>query len=89
MLKILSLIPSPPGKIDAARLASSIRRLGHEASLRSVQRDLIELSSVFPLRSDGNNPAGWSWIEKPASRSDREALLRASALTLAPSHHKE
>src|SRR5690606_28905580 len=29
--------------------------------IRSVQRDLNKLSVVFPLISDDNSPAGWSW----------------------------
>ncbi len=62
MIKVLSLLPVAPGKTDATRLCGQLQRVGLDTSLRSVQRDLVELSSIFPIRSDSGNPAGWSWV---------------------------
>ena len=34
-----------------------------DVSLRTIQRDLKELSRYFPLQSDEKSPAGWKWSE--------------------------
>lgn len=34
-----------------------------DVSIRTIQRDLNELSRHFPLQSDNNKPTGWSWAE--------------------------
>ena len=46
-------------------------RLKHEdgiaTTLRTVQRDLIELETLFPIISDGKRPSGWKWTDDAAS----------------------
>ena len=52
-------------KIGARDLLKQLKALGHDISLRSLQRDLIKLTGAFPgLRNDGNRDAlGWYWSE--------------------------
>ncbi|MBU0498777.1 MAG: WYL domain-containing protein [Gammaproteobacteria bacterium] len=58
---MLRYVPQHPRKIASAELQQRLAAAGHEISLRSIQRDLNNLSKSFPLTSDGENPQGWSW----------------------------
>ena len=40
---------------------------GIETTLRTVQRDLIELETLFPIVSDGKKLSGWKWSDDAAS----------------------
>lgn len=65
---ILNMFP-PRGKISTTTIKDRLcREYSVEASLRTIQRDLVSLeSNGFPLDCDNNNPAGWSWRkEAPA-----------------------
>ncbi|MBT0664507.1 WYL domain-containing protein [Geobacter pelophilus] len=59
---ILKMFP-PRGKISTTTILNRlINEYGIEASLRTIQRDLVSLElNKFPLDCDGENPAGWSW----------------------------
>ncbi len=60
---MLRHIPRHPRKIDVARLAQHLEADGYHVSRRSIERDLIKLSTVFPLRCDEDHkPHGWSWL---------------------------
>ncbi len=63
MLKIAALVPPAPQRIGVRQLVDALRETGFVASARSVQRDLAELSELFPLTSDEESPAGWSWAK--------------------------
>jgi len=58
---MLQEIPRYPRKVDTGTIKQHLRDRGYEISHRSIQRDLIKLSSIFPLVRDDNKPAGWSW----------------------------
>ena len=59
---MLQCIPREPRKIDASSIQDVLDEQGLNISLRTIQRDLIELSRVFPLLSDDRTkPFGWSW----------------------------
>ena len=61
-MNMLQLIPRYPQKVTTAKVRDALIDSGYEASLRTIQRDLQELSRVFPLLSDErNSPFGWSW----------------------------
>lgn len=61
---VLSLLPKPPRKIDTAFIESELRARGVAVHRRTIQRDLVELSQVFPLVSDARaKPYGWRWSE--------------------------
>ncbi|MDR3500963.1 MAG: WYL domain-containing protein [Legionella sp.] len=38
-----------------------------QTTLRTVQRDMVDLSGTFPLVCDNNRPAGWSWSKDAIS----------------------
>jgi len=63
---LLRMIPRHPRRIDAPGIHSRLEAMGIYVTLRTVQRDLNDLCSVFPLRSDQKKPQGW-WFEKGSS----------------------
>lgn len=61
---MLTLLPRAPRRIDTATLAEGLRARGLEVHRRTIQRDLIELSAVFPIVSDDRSkPYGWRWAQ--------------------------
>ncbi|MBS1996994.1 MAG: WYL domain-containing protein [Cyanobacteria bacterium SZAS LIN-2] len=60
-LTTLTLIPGRPGKISARQLHARLKQHGFDTHVRSIERDLHKLSTIFPLVSDEAHPAGWSW----------------------------
>ncbi len=65
---MLRHLPRYPRKIDAATLADVLANAGYEVSRRSIERDLVKLSSVFPVTCDDQHkPYGWSWMSTAAA----------------------
>ena len=54
------------GKKGTKYFQEALRELGLEVSLRTIQRDLKELSRQFPLVSDEERISGWKWSEDAA-----------------------
>lgn len=61
MMAMLRHIPRHPRKIDTNALLQRLESAGYDISLRSIQRDLNDLSCILPLVSDSGRPQGWSW----------------------------
>lgn len=62
--EMLRQIPARPPGITAAALVEALREREFAVSKRTVERDLIELSRLFPLRcNDTSAPYGWRWME--------------------------
>lgn len=80
-LEMLKQIPRLPNGIKAADLHRRLQSLGHEIDKRSVERDLIKLSGIFPLTSSEGRPALWSWARE-ADLTYLPSLNPATALTL-------
>lgn len=58
----LRLLPRAPHKISTAMLRDRLADRGFAVDIRTVQRDLHNLSTCFPLVNDEpNRPLGWSW----------------------------
>lgn len=80
---MLRAIPRQPRKVAVSEIKDSLATDGFEVSARTIQRDLIELSEVFPLVSDERErPYGWSWQAQGAAfdlpnLSNQEALAFA------------
>ena len=56
------LIKRYPVKVTATEIKQGLDNFGYETSLRTVQRDLNELSRIFPIECDDiSTPFGWSW----------------------------
>src|ERR1700690_813976 len=61
---ILSLLPKRPRRVDTASLEQLLRERGYDVHRRTIQRDLIQLSAVFPIVADERQkPFGWRWSE--------------------------
>lgn len=76
---MLREIPRFPRRIDTTTLRERLRNAGYEATLRTIQRDLIKLSGPLPLLADNAKPQGWSW-EANAQQMDLPTLEPQAAL---------
>lgn len=62
--EILRLVPRWPRKTDTRSIKNQLEsNQSVSVSLRTIQRDLINLSAFFQLTSDNSKPYGWSWSE--------------------------
>jgi len=79
--ELLKLLPSrQPGK-TARVLHEQLGNAGHEVGKRTVERDLIELSRIFPITSNEISiPYGWYWT--PGARVDFPGIDLAEAVSL-------
>ncbi len=60
--QMLRLIPRHPSKVATSDLMQSLADSGFKVTHRTLQRDLIKLSEIYPLRCDNKSkPFGWSW----------------------------
>lgn len=79
---MLRLIPRYPAKVTAKQIKGRLASADFEVTERTIQRDLQELSEVFPLIADEREkPFGWSW-QKDAPSFDLPGLGISEALTL-------
>lgn len=77
----LRQVPRHPNKASVQDIATGLAALGVDVSVRTIQRDLLDLARLFPIIvDDRSRPYGWSWArnakcyELPGLSSD-EALL--------------
>ena len=81
MIKMTERIPRYPSKVTANQIQDFLKNLGYSISLRSVQRDLNELSRLFPIECDDKSiPYGWSW-KKDSPGFESPAMDPIQALT--------
>ena len=81
MIKMTERIPRYPSKVTANQIQDFLKNLGYSISLRSVQRDLNELSRLFPIECDDKSiPFGWSW-KKDSPGYEFPAMDPIQALT--------
>jgi len=79
---MLRNVPRAPLKITVKELCERLRADDFTVTERTVQRDLKELSEVFPITADERDrPFGWSWLPN-ASSFDLPGLTVPEALTL-------
>ena len=62
---LLNLMPHR-GRKGTKYFQEALREMGLDVSLRTIQRDLKELSRQFPLVSDEERVSGWKWSEDAA-----------------------
>lgn len=80
---MLRLIPRYPGKVTTSHLRQGLGNQGFEVTARTLQRDLQELSQIFPLVVDEREkPFGWSW-QRDARSFDLPGMTIPEALTWA------
>jgi len=79
---MLRMVPRAPQKVTAGDLCLRLADEGFTVAKRTVERDLQELSKVFPIEADTRGtPYGWSWLRE-ASSFDLPGLTVPEALTL-------
>jgi predicted DNA-binding transcriptional regulator YafY len=79
---MLRHIPRYPLKITARSLKDKLEINGFIITKRTIERDLLDLSSTFPLAlDDREKPYGWSW-QKDAPSFDLPGLSNNEALAL-------
>lgn len=76
---MLREIPRYPRRISTADIKERLLAAGFDASLRTIQRDLIKLSCSLPLLGDDSKPQGWSW-QADAPQLDLPTLEPQAAL---------
>jgi predicted DNA-binding transcriptional regulator YafY len=80
--ELLRFIPRAPRRVDVGTLKVKLEGAGYRISKRTLQRDLNQLSAVFPLLSDTRGSAfGWSW-SADAPAFDLPTMDGPTALTL-------
>ena len=80
-IKMIELIPRQPRSYSSKQIKDKLDEFGLEASMRTVQRDLNELSRIFPIECDDRSiPYGWCW-EKNAAGFSSPAMDPTQALT--------
>lgn len=79
---MLRLIPRYPHKVTARIVLEKLEIAGFKVAKRTIERDLNDLSSAFPLAlDDRDKPYGWSW-QKDAPSFDLPGIDANEALTL-------
>jgi predicted DNA-binding transcriptional regulator YafY len=79
--ELLKRLPTRGSGASARELTSALNQLGFEVSKRQVERDLQDLSTVFPLHCNDNGvPFGWRWADNCAL--DLPGLTLADAVSL-------
>ncbi|MCG9065155.1 WYL domain-containing protein [Laribacter hongkongensis] len=58
---MLHQVPRFPRRVSTAEILSRLEAAGFDATLRTIQRDLVKLSASLPLLADSSKPQGWSW----------------------------
>jgi len=89
-LSVLAHIPAAPRKITAPEICKRLAADGIEVGLRTVQRDLHQLTASFEIICDDAKPAGWSWaagsrvLELPGMEVETALTLQLVRKFLAP-----
>lgn len=79
--ELLKLLPSKAPGFTAAQLQVALADAGYKTSKRTIERDLIELSRLFPLHcNDKGTPFGWYWT--PGQSAELPGISLSEALTL-------
>lgn len=79
--ELLKLLPTRGAGTSAKELTGLLYDAGFSVSKRQVERDLLELSSLFPLYcNDTGMPYGWRWADNASV--DLPGLTVAEALSL-------
>jgi len=86
---LLRQLPGRSPGLTSSDMACRLRDLGFTVSKRTVERDLNDLSLIFPLeRNDKSIPYGWHWaagvVNELRGTTDLLAHLKGEALQAPP-----
>ncbi len=79
-LKMLELVPRTPRKTTLAELEQRLHERGFTSTRRTLERDILQLSRIFPLVGDEHKPRGWCWTSE-AKALELPAMDVRTALT--------
>lgn len=79
-IKMLELVPRHAAGITVADLHAKLRSLEFKVDRRSVERDLNNLSALFPITSSESRPSLWYWMHQ-APQMTLPGLDPTTALT--------
>ncbi len=85
-LEMLRMIPRYPARIGTRELVERLADLDFPVTIRTVQRDLDDLSTTFGLIDDGHRPTGWSWAADVVRDIPGMDLMTALAFRMARLH---
>ncbi|MBH3430430.1 WYL domain-containing protein [Pseudomonas alkylphenolica] len=75
--ELLRQLPSRSPGITSAEMVARLQDAGFSISKRSIERDLNELSLIFPLeRNDKSIPYGWHWAATAYGDMRQQAVQR-------------
>lgn len=88
--ELLKAIPAyqenPTGK-SARQLAEALTESGFEVDIRTVQRDLQELSALFPIEAnEKSKPFGWRWLKGAHAGMPGMSVAEALSIKLVEQH---
>lgn len=87
ILQLIQLIPKAPAQVTANDLTDELHSLGFSVSLRTVHRDLNEISQILPLyRNSDSKPYGWKWPRDSKTHFALMSLQEALTLNLVNQH---
>lgn len=75
----------------ASEIAAKLNAAGFDASVRTVQRDLKDLSGIFPIELNDKNPRdyGWRWFKGANLDIPGMSIPEALAMRLVETHMKK
>lgn len=80
--ELLQQLPKRPPGITVSQLLSRLTAAGYTIGRRSIERDLRDLSLVFPLHcNDSGTPFGWYW--QPGVSVELQGITLSEAVSLA------
>lgn len=80
--ELLQQLPKRAPGITVTELLNRLKGSGYSISRRSIERDLRDLSLVFPLQcNDNGTPFGWYW--KPGVSVELQGVTLTEAVSLA------
>lgn len=79
--ELLKLLPPKGPGITTLELQSLLSTAGYPTTKRTIERDLVELSRLFPLQCNSKGmPYGWHWM--PGKSAELPGISLSEALTL-------
>lgn len=79
--ELLKLLPPKGPGVTTIELQRLLSDAGHVTTKRTIERDLVELSRLFPLQCNNKGmPYGWHWM--PGKSAELPGITLGEALTL-------
>ena len=79
--EMLKCLPAYGSGLSTREILGKLHQAGFEVDMRQVQRDLGELSRIFPLQcNDQSKPYGWRWAE--GATTDLHGISISEAISL-------